>query len=141
MGCGVERYTDSQTWIAVFDRSHGVRRWWHYLLHPQFRHVHMLRDNRGQCLLVNSFLHVMAVREYPNTLEDILQQELEQNPTAILQLTVHYGSHYQPAPLELLTCVSVCKRLLGIRRGRTPKQLYHEMIRAGAIVIKPFAVL
>ena len=137
----MERYADSQTWIAVFDRGYTGRKWWHCLLHPKFQHVHLLRDNRDYCLMVNSFLHVMAIREYPNTLEDILQQELAQNPTAVLQLTVHYSSHYRPAPFELLTCVSVCKRLLGIRYGRTPKQLYHEMIRAGAIVIKPFAIL
>ena len=92
--------------------------------------------------MVNSFAHVMAIREYPNTLDDILQQELLQNPTAILQMVVHYGSHYRPGFIEPLTCVSVAKRILGIRRRLlTPKQLYHELIRAGALVIKPYSVL
>lgn len=137
----MERYTDSQTWVIVFDRSYGARKWWHCFLHPQFQHVHLLRDNRDYCLMINSFQHVMAVREYPNTLEDIMQQEIAQNVTAILQLTVHYGSHYKPAPLELLTCVSMAKRLLGIRsRLITPKALYHELIKAGAFVIKPYCI-
>lgn len=140
MECVIERFTDSQTWFCIFDRNYGGLKWWHLFLHPKFRHVYMVRDNRDFALVVNSLAHVMAVREYPNTLEDYMQQELAQNPTAVLQLTVHYGSHYRPAPLELLTCVSVAKRLLGIRRGKTPKQLYHELIKAGALVIKPYCV-
>lgn len=83
----------------------------------------------------------MAIREYPNTLEDIIAQELAQNPTAILMMTVHYGSHYKLMPLELLTCVSVAKRVLGIRsRLITPKGLYHELIKAGAVIIKPYCI-
>ena len=138
----MERYTDSQTWYAIFDRSHGGRTWWKLFLHPAFQHVHLVRDNRDYSLAVNSFRHVMAVREYPNTIEDFLQQELAQNPTAILQMTVHYGSYYKECPIDILSCVSVAKRLLGIHsRLLTPKQLYHEMIRAGATVIKPYCVL
>lgn len=135
----MERYTDSQTWLIVFDKTYGLkRRWW---LHRDFQHVHLIRDNRDFCLMVNSFAHVMAVKEYPNSLVDIVQQEIAQNPTAILQYTVHYGSHYKPAPIELLTCVSVAKRILGIRnRLVTPKQLYHELLKAGAEVIKPYCI-
>jgi hypothetical protein len=133
----MERYTDNQTWYIIFDKSYTKRRWW---LHKDFQHVHLVRDNRDFALMVNSFAHVMAVREYPNSLEDFIAQELSFNPTAILQLTVHYGSHYRPAPIELLTCVSVAKRLLGIRHGKTPKQLYHELIKAGALVIKGYTI-
>ena len=136
----MERFVESQTWVVVFDRSHS-KHWSRFLLHPKFQHVHLLRDNRDFCLMVNSFAHVMCVREYPNTLEDILQQEAAQAPTAILQMTVHYGSHYRAAPIEILTCVSVAKRLLGIRtRCITPKGLYKEMIKAGATVIIPYCV-
>ncbi len=136
----MERFTDSQTWLVVFDKGF-TKHWTRFFLHPQFQHVHLLKDNRGFCMMVNSFAHVMGIREYPNTLEDIVQQELEQNPTAILQLTVHYASHYKPAPVEILTCVSVAKRLLGIRtRCITPKALYHELIKAGALVLKPYCV-
>lgn len=137
----MERYTDSQTWFAIFDKCHG-KYWWKYLLHPQFQHVHLVRDNRDYALMVNGFAHAMAVREYPNTLEDFLKQEIEQNPTAILQLTVHYHSHYRPFPIEIHSCVSIAKRLLCIRkRIYTPKALYHEMIKAGAVIIKPYVVL
>ena len=137
----MERYTDSQTYYIVFDQSYSGLRWWHFFLHKKFRHVHLLRDNRDYCLMINSFAHVMAIREYPNTLMDVVQQELAQNPTAILQYTVHYGSHYKPNYIEPLTCVSVAKRILGIRsRLITPKQLYHELLRAGAIPIKPYCI-
>ncbi len=136
----MERYTDSQTWVIVFDRCYG-RHWWKFLLHPAFQHVHLVKDNRDYALMVNSFQHVMAIKEYPNTLESFLTQEIEQNPTAILQYTVHYGAYYKPNYLEPLTCVSVAKRLLGIRsRLLTPKALYHELIKAGALVIKPYTV-
>lgn len=137
----MERFMESQTWIVVFDKCHG-RDWWTRFLHPKFQHVHMLRDNRDYCLMVNCFSHVLAVREYPNTLEDIVKQETLQNPTAILQYTVHYSSHYKKGYIEPLTCVSLAKRLLGIRsRLITPKALYHELIKAGAIVIKPYYVV
>lgn len=110
-------------------------------MHRDFQHVHLVRGSNGKALMINPFVHVMAIREYDNTIESFLLQEAEQNPTAILQLTVHYGSHYKPAPMELLTCVSVAKRILGIRnRLITPKALYHELIKAGAIIIKPYCI-
>lgn len=136
----MERYTESQTWVIVFDRCYG-NHWWKFLLHPAFQHVHLVKDNRDYALMVNSFQHVMAIKEYPNTLESFLTQEIQQNPTAILQYTVHYGAHYKPGYIEPLTCVSVAKRLLGIRsRLLTPKALYHELIKAGAIIIKPYTI-
>lgn len=136
----MERYTDTQTWYAVFDKCHG-RHWWAHLLHKDFQHVHLLKDSRDNCLMINSFAHCMAIKEYPNTLVDIVQQEIAQNCTAILQMTVHYSSHYKHFPLEPLTCVSVAKRILGIRsRLVTPKALYHEMLRAGAIIVKPYCL-
>lgn len=50
---------------------------------------------------------------------------------------VHYGEHYKPMPLELLTCVTFVKRVLCIRNRfiQTPYGLYKELIRAGAITI------
>lgn len=135
----MERYTDSHTYYIIFDRCFG-RHWWSHFLHPKFQHVHLVRESGDKTLMINSFAHVMAVREYPCSIESFIEQELAQNPTAILQYTVHYGSHYQPAPLELLTCVSVTKRLLGIRKSKTPKGLYHELIKAGAFVIKGYTI-
>lgn len=137
----MERFTDSQTWIVVFDKCHG-QAWYRYFLHPKFGHVHLLREINGKCLMVNSFLHVLAVKEYPNTLCEMIQAEAERGVTAMVQFTVHYSSHYRPGYLEPITCVSVAKRILGIRRRLiTPKALYHELIRAGALVIKPYVVL
>lgn len=137
----MERFTDSQTWLIIFDQCHGTRRWWHWFLHPKFMHVHLVRDCFDGCITIAPLIHVFAVKEYENSLLDMIQQESARNPTAILQFTTHYGSHYKPAFIEPLTCVSVAKRILGIRsRLFTPKQLYHELIRAGALVIKPYSV-
>jgi len=137
----LERYTESQTWYIVFDRCYG-KAWWKWFLHPKFQHVHVARENRGNTLVVSSMAHVIAVREYANSIEDYMAQELAQNPTAVLMMTVHYGSFYKHAPIEPLTCVSVVKRLLGIdTRCLTPKKLYHECIKAGATVIKPYCIM
>lgn len=133
----LEKYSDSMTWYVIFSPSYTKRRWW---LHPKFQHVHVVRDNDDRALMVNSFAHVMAVREYPCSIESFITQEAEQGCTAILQHTVHYGSHYRPAPIELLTCVSVTRRILGISRGKTPKALYRELLKAGALVIKGYTI-
>lgn len=135
----MERYTDSQTWYIVFDRSHD-RSWWSYLLHPKFAHVYAVRQCGDKSLMVNSFHHVMAIREYDCPITDFMKEAMA--ATAILQYTVHYGSHYKSAPWEPITCVSVVKRLLGIRsRLVTPKALYHELLRAGAQPVKPWVIV
>ena len=137
----MERFTDSQTYYVVFDQALGIRKWWHILLHPKFRHVFLMRDNSEGSLVINSMAHVIAIKQYPNSITNLVQQELAQFPTAILQYTVHYGSHYKENYIELLTCVSVVKRILGIRSHLiTPKSLYHELLKAGAIAIKPYVV-
>ena len=136
----VERFTDSQTFYIIFDKSY-TKHWSRFFINPKFQHVHLVRDSNGQALMINSFAHVMCIREYPCSIESFIEQEAAQKPTAILQLTVHYASHYKPAPIEILTCVSICKRLLGIRtRCITPKGLYHELIKAGATVLNPYCV-
>lgn len=138
----MERFTDSQTWYIIFDKGYGPKGWWDLFLHPKFRHVHIVREINGQAVMVNQFLHALAVREYPNSIEDFITQELNQKPTALLQYTVHYGAHYLPSHIEPLTCVTVAKRILGIRkRILTPKALYHELIKAGAHVILPYCVV
>lgn len=137
----LERYTDSQTWYVIFDRSTGTRKWWSWFLHRDFQHVHVVRECGDSTLMINSFLHCMAAKEYPCDIFNFMQQELAQDPTAVLMITVHYGAHYKPMPLDLLTCVSVVKRLLCIRsRAITPMQLYRELLRAGATVVKPHCV-
>jgi hypothetical protein len=134
----MERFCDSQTWIVIFDKTYGCREWWHWFMKPEFRHVHAVRDCEGRALMVNSFSHVLGVKLYDMTLESYVEQELALTPTAILSYTVHYGAHYKNAPIEFLHCVSVVKRLLGLRGWFiTPEGLYKEMLRAGALVIKP----
>ena len=42
-------------------------------------------------------------------------------------------------PLSLMYCVTVAKRLLGLRSfAITPKQLYRAMIKRGAIEVFPY---
>lgn len=138
----MERFTDNQTWIVVFDKCHGDGRWWHKLLHPKFQHVHLMRDIQEGSLIISPLIHIIAIKELTNSLLDLTNQESARDVTAILQFTVHYGAQYKPAFIEPLTCVSIAKRVLGIRsRLFTPKQLYHELIRAGALVIKPYSII
>ena len=135
-----ERLTDSITWYVVFDRCH-VGRWWSRFLHPKFGHVHLWREAQDKSILVNPLSHAMCIRHCDQTIEQAIENEILHGCTAILQHTVHYGSFYRPKPLELFTCITVAKRLLCINKSTTPKQLYHEMIKAGATVIKPFTIL
>lgn len=136
----MERFKDIQTYYVIFDKALGGVKWWHYFLNKDFRHIFLMRSlDSGNTLVINPMIHVISLKEYPNTITNMVSQESAQNATAILQYTVHYSSYYKPAPLELLTCVSVAKRVLGLQnRILTPKRLYHELIKAGAIVLKPF---
>lgn len=136
----MERYTDSITWYVVFDKCYA-RRWWSYFLHKDFGHVHLWRQAQNQSIMINLLSHAMCVRHCDQTIEQAIENELAHGCTAILSHTVHYSAFYKPRPLEPITCVSVAKRLLCISKPITPKQLYHEMIEAGATIIKPFTIL
>jgi hypothetical protein len=74
---------------------------------------------------------------HPMTLEDVVKSELGRGVTAILSHTVYYGGIYKRSYIEPYTCVSAVKRVLGIRsRLFTPKALYFELLKAGALPIK-----
>lgn len=135
----LERFSESQTWVIVFDKCYS-KHWWKHLLHPAFQHVFLMRSIGDETLIVNSLSHITAISHSTASIEDYLASA--QDCTAILMLTVHYGSHYKVAPMDILTCVSVAKRILGIRSHLiTPYALYKELIRAGATIIKPFAII
>jgi hypothetical protein len=134
-----ERLTESVTWYIIFDECH-IGRWWSKLLHPKFGHVHLWRQAGEQSILVNPLSHAMCVRHCDQTIDAAIQNEIASGCTAVLGFTVHYGSFYRPKPLEFLTCISIAKRILCINKSTTPKQLYHELIKAGAQVIKPFTI-
>lgn len=137
----MERFKDSQTWYVVFDTSTSGN-WWTRLLKKEFRHVLLWREIEGGCICINPLAHVFAVQYYANAkLDDMIRQELEQGCTAILSQTVHYSSFYHIQPIEPFTCVTVAKRMLGIRkRIITPFALYREMVKMGATIIKPFTI-
>jgi hypothetical protein len=135
-----ERLVDVVTYYVVFDRCH-VGRWWSKLLHPQFGHCYLWRQAGDGSILINPLSHALCVRHCDQSIEQAIENELLHDCTAIVAHTVHYGAFYKPKGLEILSCVSIAKRLLCLNNGRTPKQLYHETIKAGGNVIKPFTIL
>ncbi len=137
---GMERFTETQIWYIVFDVVHGVKPWWLPFVHERFQHVLLCKEALEGSVVVNPMSHVLSVRHYPNSIVNIVGQEIDAKPTAVLQYAVHYGAHYKPAPLEIITCVTTAKRILGIRNRWivTPYQLYKELLRAGAIALKPY---
>jgi hypothetical protein len=134
-----ERLTDSITWYVVFDQCH-VGRWWSKLLHPKFGHCYLWRQAADGSILINPLSHALCVRHCDQSIEDAIANEIAHNCTAVLCHTVHYGAHYKPRGIEIISCVTIAKRLLCIKKSTTPKQLYFEMLRAGAQVIKPFTI-
>ena len=137
----MERLTDPQTWYVVLDRSHEGRGWWKPFLHKQFQHVILYCDMGGFIIQYNPLSHATAIMKHEISMEALLLHEVQRGVTAILSYTVYYGAIYKRAYIEPYTCVSAAKRLLGIRsRLFTPKALYHELIRAGALVIKPYCI-
>lgn len=137
----MEKFSESQTWYVVFNKTRGAHRWWKIFLHKDFGHVYAIRESNGGSLLYNYLQHATAISNYDEPVESIIAREIDGGVTAVLALTVHYSSHYLPTPIEILTCVNATKRLLGIRkRIYTPKGLYHEMIKAGAHILKPYCI-
>lgn len=128
----MERFTESQTWFVVFDGS-TERRWWNLFLAKDWRHVLLWRQAEEGVICINPLSHVMAVRWMPGKVEHYIQQEIEQQCTAVLSLTVHYSMVYDKQLLDWVSCVSIAKRILGIRkRVVTPYGLYKAMLKAGA---------
>lgn len=137
----MERLTEPQTWFVVFDRSYGGLGWWKPFISKKFQHIILFRDMGGYVLQYNTLSHMTGILIHPFSIDDVLASEIERGVTAILSHTVYYGALYKRCYIEPHTCVSGAKRLLGIRsRLITPKALYHELIKAGAHVIKPYCV-
>lgn len=133
-----ERLTDVQTWYVVFDVSRGGS-WFAKLLPWDFQHVILFRESAAGSLMLNPMSQLIAVKEYEINIIDVIRQEIEQGVTAVLQYTVYAGAHYKGWPPEPMTCVSIAKKVLGIRAWVfTPYGLYKELLRAGAIAIKPY---
>lgn len=77
----------------------------------------------------------MAIQYFPVDIDHCLATE--GLATAILSRTVHYSMLYEDVPKQVLSCVSLASRILGIKkRVWTPKGLYNELLKSGAYVIK-----
>lgn len=123
-------YNESQTWYVCFASS-TVSPWYAKLLHPMYRHVYLLSEVEGGVLYVDCMRHALAVSVRPGKIEEYLGNG------AVLCRIVHYGMLYKPAPIRMLSCVSIALMLLGInKRIFTPRGLYKELKRAGALVIR-----
>lgn len=135
----MERHTEVQTWYVCFDISHAFS-WWTIFLHHKFQHIILFKESAsGGTIMLNPMSQLLAIKEYDNSIVNIINQEATQGTTAILQYTVYAGAHYRDWIVEPLTCVSVAKKVLGFRRRLiTPYGLYKELLRAGAIAIKPY---
>ena len=134
----MQRFTDSQTWYVVFDRS-TIKRWWNIFLNEEWRHITLWRDMGDGSLRVDPLAHALAIQHFDMPIDEVIADELRQGCTAILCMTVHYGMLYRKQTPDPFTCVSVAKRLLGINKILfTPHGLYNEMLRAGATAIKAF---
>lgn len=126
----MERFTSSQTWYVCFMPS-TTRTWYNFFLHPQFRHILLLRETDGGVLVANSMAHCFAIDTYPGEIKDYITG-------IVLSRTVHYGMIYEPMPILPTSCVTFACRLLGIRkRIFTPRGLYKELIKCGANIIIP----
>lgn len=127
----MERFTDSQTWYVCFTPS-TTRKWYNFLMRPEFKHVMLMREIDDGVLVVNPLQHCLASKIYPTKLVDCISG-------IVLSRTVHYGMIYNPMPIMPMTCVTVACRLLGIRkRIFTPHGLYKELIKSGANVVIPY---
>lgn len=136
----MQRFEESQTWLVVFDRSYGAPEWWKFLLHRDFKHVRMYQVLDDGYIAADSLRHVMCVRSISKNDTDVIATEARS--TAILCATVHYSGIYKKAPIEIMTCITVAKRILGIH-GRwiwTPRGLYRELLKSGAKVVKPWTI-
>lgn len=128
----MERYTASQTWYVVFDRT-TQRKWWSLFLDRDYGHVSLWLGCDDGCVWVNPLSHCVAIKRFESPVEEMLRQEAEQKPTAILARTVNYGMLWKPRLAEPLTCVSVAKRVLGVGGFVfTPKQLHRKLLTIGA---------
>jgi hypothetical protein len=134
------RLTDSITWYIVFDKCRG-RHWTSRFLHKDFQHVLLWRAAGEGSILVNPLSHACFIGHCEESVEDQLKNEALHGATAILSMTVHYGSHYKLYRPSLFTCVTIAKRILCLKSWRfTPRQLYTECIKAGAEIIKPWCI-
>lgn len=134
-----EYFDEVQSWLIVFDKGQSEqKRWWH-LLPLRMGHVFLLREAGSGVLMLNPVEWGLAVRYESISLIDAAQH-YGANAQAILSYTCDYRRNVLPVRRGVITCVSIVKAVLGLRKCRavTPFGLYRQLLKRGAFVVKPF---
>lgn len=135
----MQYFDEIQSWIIVFDNAAAhEKRWWHYFPF-KMGHVYLLRDVNGSTLMLNPLEWGLAVRHENIDISEAVQHYAA-NAQAILSFTSDYRRNVAPVRRGFITCVSLCKAVLGLKNCRsiTPFQLYKWLLKRGAIIIKPY---
>jgi len=102
--------------------------WWARLLHPEFQHCWVAKDNG-------------VFFEKLECLVNVIHTEILLYDTPLLEGQRYIGIHLDPDPTKHfgifhhLNCVSLVKKFLGIcdYKIQTPKQLYNYLLTIGGL--------
>lgn len=103
--------------------------WWLKMLKRGFRHCAVILQDGAHWIEIEPLSHKMTVQISAVPSGFHLPLWLEQQGHKVVSATLI--EHHTPAPWDILTCVGVVKRVLGIRKRRifTPWQLYRHILR------------
>ena len=108
--------------------------WWAPWTSPGFRHVSLLTFTHGAWILLDPRLSQMELRIFSSDEMNTYVACINVAGGSFLRMPVSVVRCHQP--LSPMYCVTVAKRLLGIQSlAITPKQLYHGLIKRGALKI------
>ena len=116
----------TEEWYLVFDQA-AKEHWFHRFIHPEFQHCYAMKKSEAGLfwMIVNpSWSHVSVEYRLATTFPDPRDYVGEYARIVKYQAVIDpQGSCTQ---LNVLACVDIIKRFLGIRNWRiiTPYQLY-----------------
>lgn len=121
-------------WIVAFHDSPAHPEWWGRFTRSKYRHISLFTYTHGAWLLIDPRLSMLDVRVMSKDEIDTYIAAINVTGGHFLRCTV--GVVRCRLPFTLLYCVTVAKRLLGIRSNAiTPKQLYDFLVRRGAVPV------
>lgn len=111
------------TYYVVF--CHQVVVWWLRILKPDFRHCFLLAAHPNGLVLLDPLSHRWLLQPLPPMAAKRLEALLKENRLTFVKVT-RLRAAARPMPPSFISCVSVVKRLLGIRSflPLTPYRLY-----------------
>ena len=121
-------------WIVAFHDGPVHPEWWGRFTQDKFRHISLFTFTHGAWVLIDPRLSMLDMR--------IMSKDEIDTYVASINVT---GGHFLRCPVgvvrcrlpfSIFYCVTVAKRLLGIRSTAiTPKQLYRFLVRRGAVPV------